>query len=213
MKLKVYKRDGGEAGRDATLDKAVFGIEPHDHSIWLDVRRIQAAGRQGTHKTKERGEIAGSTRKLYRQKGTGHARAGDIKSPLRRGGGTIFGPRPRNYRFKVNRKTSQLARRSALSYKAKEKAIRVIEDFAMDTPDTNDMVMMLDALNLADQKVLILTGGTSQTLYRSGRNVSKVTVREAENASTFDLLNAQVVVIQEDGLKALNRVLGGKAGK
>lgn len=210
MKLKVYNRDGAESGRSVTLEKSVFEIEPNDHTIWLDVRRIQAAGRQGTHKSKERSEITGSRRKLYRQKGTGHARAGDIKSPLRRGGGTVFGPRPRSYRFKVNRKTSQLARRSALSYKAKEKAIRVIENFAMDAPDTNAMIGMLEALELSGQKVLLLTSDTNLNVYRSGRNVPKMTVREAGNASTFEVLNAQVVLIQEEGVAALNRLLGVK---
>ena len=213
MKVNVFQQDGGDSGRSVTLDKTVFGIEPNDHTIWLDVRRIQASGRQGTHKTKERNEIAGSTRKLYRQKGTGHARAGDIKSPLRRGGGTIFGPRPRNYGIKVNKKTSQLARRSVLSHKAKADAIRVVEDFKLEEPDTNRMQDILAALELADKKVLLLTTELAPNLYRSGRNIPRFNVQEAATASTFDLLNAQVVLIQEGAAKVLSEKLGTKSKK
>lgn len=210
MKLKVYQKDGNEAGRSVNLDKSVFGIEPNDHTIWLDVRRIQANGRQGTHKTKERGEITGSTRKLYRQKGTGNARAGDIKSPLRRGGGTIFGPRPRNYGIKVNHKTRQLARRSALSYKAQNEAIRVVEDFSMETPDTNEIMNMLAALELGDAKVLLLTAAHDINVYRSGRNIPKFKVMEASQVSTVDVLDAQTVVVQEGAVKALSSLLGAE---
>src|SRR5690606_32531803 len=136
MKLSVYSRDGRETGRTVELDEAVFGVEPNDHVIWLDVRAIQAHGRQGTHKTKERSEVARSTRKLYRQKGTGNARAGDAKSPIRKGGGTIFGPKPHAYRVGVNKKTKRLARRSALAYKAQNDGLRVVEDFSLDAPKT-----------------------------------------------------------------------------
>lgn len=209
MKLKVLQKDGKETGRSVTLDTTVFGIEPNDHSIWLDVRRIQAAARQGTHKAKERSEVAGSTRKLYRQKGTGHARSGDIKSPLRRSGGTIFGPRPRDYSFKVNRKTSQLARRSALSYKATAGAIQVIENLQMDAPDTRALVDMLNALGLAGTKVLLLTGDVNLNVYRSGRNVPKLQVINADAASTLDVLNAQVLLLCEGALDGIGRVLGG----
>ncbi len=210
MKLKVYQKDGSEAGRTVNLDKSVFEIEPNDHTIWLDVRRIQANGRQGTHKAKERSEVAGSTRKLYRQKGTGHARAGDIKSPLRRSGGTIFGPRPRDYGIKVNRKTSRLARRSALSYKAQNKAIRVVEDFSMDAPDTNEIMNMLAALELGDAKVLLLTAGHEANVYRSGRNIPRFKVMQASQASTFDLLEAQTLVVQESAIPSLNDLSGSK---
>lgn len=213
MKVNVFQQDGADSGRSVTLDKTVFGIEPNDHTIWLDVRRIQASGRQGTHKTKERSEITGSRRKLYRQKGTGHARAGDIKSPLRRGGGTIFGPRPRKYGIKVNKKTSQLARRSVLSYKAKADAIRVIEDFKLEAPDTNRMQDILAALELAGKKVLLLTSEQAPNVYRSGRNIPRFKVQTADTASTFDLLNAQIVLMQEGAAKVLSEKLGTKTKK
>jgi large subunit ribosomal protein L4 len=208
MKVKVLQKDGTETGRTVTLDPAVFGIEPNDHAIWLDVRRIQADARQGTHKAKERNEVAGSTRKLFRQKGTGGARGGSSKSPLRRSGGTIFGPRPRDYSFKVNRKTSQLARRSALTYKAKADAIRVVEDFQFDAPDTAALRDLLRALGLGEAKVLLLTDGVRTNLHLSGRNLRKVQVLNADAASTFDVLNAQVLVVQETAFGGLGRVLG-----
>ncbi len=210
MKLKVLQRDGNDAGRTVTLDKSVFGIEPNDHTIWLDVKRVQANGRQGTHKSKERSEIAGSTRKLYRQKGTGHARAGDIKSPLRRGGGTIFGPRPRSYGIKVNRKTQALARRSVLSHKAKDDAIRVIEDFTFESPDTKGILQMISALELDGARVLLLTAGHDPNVYRSGRNIPKFDVLEATQASTLDLMNAKTLLIQEGAVKSLSAQLGAK---
>ena len=210
MKLKVLQRDGSEAGRTVTLDKSVFGIEPNDHTVWLDVRRVQASGRQGTHKAKERGEITGSRRKLYRQKGTGHARAGDIKSPLRRGGGRVFGPRPRNYDIKINRKTKALARRSVLSYKAKDEAIRVIEDFSLDAPDTQGLRKMISALDLASTKVLMLTTSHEANVYLSGRNIPKFKVMEASQASTLDLLDAKTLLIQEGAVKSLSALLGAK---
>lgn len=210
MKLKVLQRDGSEAGRTVTLDKTVFAVEPNDHSIWLDVKRIQANGRQGTHKSKERSEIAGSRRKLYRQKGTGHARAGDIKSPLRRGGGTVFGPRPRNYGIKVNKKTTALARRSVLSQLAKAESIRVVEDFSMDTPDTKEIRSMISALELNGSKVLLLTSEHDANVYKSGRNLTKFQVLEATQASTFDLLNAGTLLIQEGAVKSLSAQLGTK---
>ena len=210
MKLKVLQRDGKDAGRTVTLDKSVFGIEPNEHTVWLDVRRVQSNNRQGTHKSKERSEIAGSRKKLYRQKGTGHARAGDIKSPLRRGGGTIFGPRPRNYGIKVNQKTTALARRSVLSGKAKEDAIRVIEDFTFDSPDTQEIRQMISALELADSKVLLLTAAHDANVYKSGRNLPKFSVLEATQASTVDLLDAKTLLIQEGAVKSLSSLLGAK---
>ncbi len=211
MELKVYRQDGSEAGTTVTLDPSVFDIEPNDHAIWLDVRRIQANARQGTHKVKERSENSHSTRKLYRQKGTGYARAGDAKSPIRRSGGTIFGPRPRSYGFKVNRKTQHLARRSALTYKAREEAIRVIEDLSLETPSTRQVRDLLSALALDGRRVLILTAGHQAALYRSGRNVPKVSVREARNASTLDLLGADVIVMQQGALEVLTEQLGQAA--
>ncbi len=211
MELKVYRKDGSEAGRTVTLDASVFGIEPNDHAIWLDVRRIQAHARQGTHKSKERSETAGSTRKLYRQKGTGGARAGDAKSPTRRSGGTIFGPKPHEYRLKVNRKTQLLARRSALAHKAQAEAIRVVEDFTIDTASTKSLRAMLEGLKVAGRSVLVLTGAHDAATYRSGRNIEKVTVRSAANASTLDLIGAQVVVLQQAAVDVLVQRLGQSA--
>ncbi len=207
MKLPVYTRDGAESGRTVELDEAVFGLEPNDHVIWLDVRAAQAHGRQGTHKTKERSEVARSTRKLYRQKGTGNARVGDAKSPTRKGGGTIFGPRPHTYSVGVNKKTKQLARRSALAYKLQNDAFRVVEDFGFDAPKTRDMAAVLNALGLAGSKVLFLTPQYDETLFRSGRNLPKLTVRPATEASTLDLLGAGVVLVQEGALGALTDAL------
>ncbi len=213
MKVKVLQRDGNEAGRTVTLDKSVFGIEPNDHTIWLDVKRVQANGRQGTHKAKERAEITGSTKKLYRQKGTGHARAGSMKSPLRRGGGTVFGPRPRSYGIKVNQKTQALARRSVLSHKAKADAIRVIEDFTLESPDTREITQLISALELGGS-VLLLTSSHDANAYLSGRNVPKFSVLEATQASTLDLMNAQTLLIQESAVKSLSTQLGsGKSSK
>jgi large subunit ribosomal protein L4 len=206
MKLTVYTRQGAEAGRTIDLDDAIFGIEPNDHVIWLDVRSIQAAGRQGTHKTKERGEVAKSRRKLYRQKGTGNARAGDAKSPLRKGGGTIFGPKPHKYSVGVNQKTKQLARRSALAYKLEGGALRVIEDVTLDVPKTREIAGMLSS-NGIEGKTLVLTNGVDDTFYRSARNLKGVDVRPVREASTLDLLNAKTIVLQEGAVEALTEAL------
>ncbi len=213
MKVKVYQQDGTDTGKSVTLDKSVFEMDPNDHVIWLDVRRIQANSHQGTHKTKERGEVAGSTRKLYRQKGTGHARAGTSKSPIRRSGGRTFGPRPRDHSIKINRQTQQLARRSALSYKAKDKAIRVVEDFTFESPDTNELSAFLSNHDLSGQRVLLVTGSYSNELYRSGRNVPKLTVRNVTDISTLDVMSAHVVVMQKGALKTLSEQLGRKKKK
>jgi len=210
MEVKIFGSDGTATKRTVTLDPSVFEIEPHDHAIWLDVRRIQANARQGTHKAKERGEVRGSTRKLYRQKGTGFARAGDAKSPIRRSGGTIFGPRPRKYSLKVNKKTKQLARRSVLSYKAQDDAYRVVENLTVERASTRDLVALIAGLDLADTKVLVLTGENRPEIYRSSRNLSKVTVREARKASTLDLLSAHIVVIEERAIDTLVEQLGEK---
>lgn len=210
MDLKVYTADGAATDRTVTLDDAVFGAEPNDHAIWLDVRRIQANARQGTHKAKERSEVRGSTRKLYRQKGTGHARAGDAKSPIRRSGGTIFGPRPRDYGFKVNKKTSRLARRSALAYKAQSDAFRIVENLSIDGASTKSLVAMIAALDVADSKVLILTTEHSPAVYRSSHNLRKVDVKEVRQVSTLDLLNAQIVIVEEGAVDKLVEQLGEK---
>ena len=207
MKLTVYNRDGAEAGRSVDLDDAVFGIEPNDHAIWLDVRSIQAAGRQGTHKTKERGEVAKSRRKLYRQKGTGNARAGDAKSPLRKGGGTIFGPKPHKYKVGVNQKTKQLARRSVLAHKLNEQALRVIEDLRLEAPRTKEVAGMISGNGVTGGRTLILTNGLDDVFYRSARNLKSVVVKPADQASTLDLLNAKTVFLQEGAVEALTEAL------
>jgi large subunit ribosomal protein L4 len=212
MKVKIYKQDGTASSKSVSLDEKVFGVEPNDHAIWLDVRRIQANGRQGTHKAKERGEVAGSTRKLYRQKGTGSARAGSAKSPVRKSGGTIFGPKPRNYGIKVNRKTQHVARRSALTYKAKDDAIKVVENFSMEAPSTSTIKDMLAKMELSGKSVLLLTGSHDTAVYRSGRNVPKLTVRNASECSTLDVMKAQAVVFQEAAVDAIVSQLGSSEG-
>lgn len=203
MEAKVFQLDGSDAGRTVPLSEAVFGVEPNDHAIWLDVRRIQANARQGTHKAKERSEVAGSTRKLFRQKGTGFARAGSAKSPIRRSGGTIFGPRPRTYDLKVNRKTQALARRSALSSKADQGQISVIESLVLERASARTVASLVKALDLNGARVLFLTNGHNPELYRSGRNVEKVTVKNALEVSTLDVMQASVVLIEEGALDGL----------
>ncbi|TDI72971.1 MAG: 50S ribosomal protein L4 [Bacteroidetes bacterium] len=210
MKVSIYQQDGTDSGKSVTLDKTVFEIEPNDHAIWLDVRRIQGNARQGTHKTKERGEVNRSTRKLYRQKGTGHARAGSAKSPVRRSGGTIFGPRPHKYHIKVNRKTQLVARRSAWTYKAQNKALRVIEDFSMDAPDTQQLKTLLQSIDVGDKHVLLLTGEHSPAVNLSSRNLPKLKVLNVSDASTLDVMKAHCVVFQKTALKSISTQLGTK---
>lgn len=206
MKLTVYTRTGAEAGREIDLDDAVFGIEPNDHAIWLDVRAIQAHMRQGTHKTKERSEVARSTRKLYRQKGTGNARVGDAKSPTRKGGGTIFGPRPHEYNLRVNRKTKQLARRSAIAHKINAGTFRVLENLTLDAPKTREVAQVIKGHDLKG-RILVLTNGLDDVLYRSARNVPGVEVRDAAQASTLDLMGAKTILLQEGAIDALTNAL------
>jgi large subunit ribosomal protein L4 len=208
MDVEILQEDGIGSGRTTTLEPTVFDIEPNDHVIWLDVRRIQAHNRQGTHKTKERSEIRGSTRKLYRQKGTGRARVGDAKSPIRRGGGRAFGPSPRDYRLNLNKKTKRLARRSALTYKVHDDALHVVEDFSMDAPSTRQLRELLSLLDLSDQKVLVVTTNTEPEIYLSSRNMDSVTVQEAKSLSTLDVLGADAVVLQEGALDYITDLLG-----
>ncbi len=203
MKLDVYKIDGTKTGETIELTDDVFAIEPNDHVIYLDVKAFLANQRQGTHKAKERGEVRGGGRKPWRQKGRGTARAGTIRSPLWVHGGTIFGPRPRSYRQKINAKVKKLARKSALSYKAKANQIIVVEDFEFDTPKTKNVVNMLNALELSGKKVLLLTDGTKKNVYLSGRNIPKFNVLEAQNAATYHLLNNQVIVFQKSAVEKL----------
>ncbi len=210
MEIAVYNTNGNKTRRKAELDASVFDVEPNDHVLWLDVRRIQAHARQGTHKTKERNAVRGSRRKLYRQKGTGHSRAGDAKSPIRKTGGRAHGPRPRTYNIKLNKETKRVASRSALTYKAREEALRIIEDFSFDAPSTRELNDLLQALDLKGRKVLLLTAEYAPVIYRSSRNVDKIVVREARDVSTYDLLNADIILVQEGGLEVLTGRLGAK---
>jgi len=200
MDLDVYQHNGSLAGRTIALDSAVFGIDPNDHVLWLDVRRTQAAARQGAHKTKERGEVKGSNRKLYRQKGTGMARAGNAASPLRRGGGRIFGPRPHQYHVRLNKKVQRNARCSALSYKAREEAIRIVDPLKFEAPNSRALFSLLENLELAGHPVLIVTASHSPEVFRSSTNLNRVVVREARNVSTEDILRAKILVCEEDAL-------------
>ena len=193
MELNVLNIKGEETGRKVTLDDAIFGIEPNDHAIYLDVKSHMANRRSGTAKTKERSENAHSTRKLFRQKGTGGARRGDTKSPILIGGGTIFGPRPRDYEQKVNRKTKRLARLSALTYKAKDNAIVVVEDFTMDTYKTKDFAAILKALKIEDKKDLFLLHEANDQVRKSGANISNVTFAEPVSVNTYKVLDADPV--------------------
>ena len=204
MELSVVNTKGKDTGKKVKLSKNVFGVEPNDHAIYLDVKQYLANQRQGTHKSKERADIVGSTKKIKKQKGTGTARAGSIKSPVFRGGGRVFGPRPRNYSFKLNKKLKGLARKSALSYRAKTNDIYVVEDFSFDKPKTKDFVSMMEALNLNGKKILLLTGKNETNLYKSGRNISKVNVLEASKASTYDILNNQLLILQKSAIDAIS---------
>jgi len=203
MKVAVLNIKGEETGREVTLDKKIFGVEPNEHAVYLDVKSFLANKRQGTAKTKERNEIVGSTKKIKKQKGTGTARAGSIKSPVFRGGGTIFGPKPRDYRFKLNRKVKQLASKSILSSRAKEKAIHVLEDLNFETPKTKDFVNMLNSLSVNDKKALILVGGDNKNIYLSSRNLKKANVTTVAEVNTYDLINAERLILCESTLDQL----------
>ena len=200
MKVKVYNIKGEDTGRSVELPDDIFGIEPHEHSVWLDVKRYLNAQRQGTHKSKERSEISGSTRKLHRQKGTGGSRKGDINNPLYRGGGRVFGPRPRNYDIQVNAKVKRLARRSALSAKAQAGNLIVVEDFRLEAPKTSDFRNILAALKVADQKSLTVLPGYDQTLYLSCRNLPKAAIMPAQDLSTYQILHAGTIVVAESAI-------------
>lgn len=208
MKLDVYNIKGEATGRSVELPEEVFGIEPHEHSVWLDVKRYLNAQRQGTHKSKERSEMSGSTRKLHRQKGTGGSRKGDINNPLYRGGGRVFGPRPRNYDIQVNAKVKRLARRSALSAKAKAGQIVVVEDFTFEQPHTKSFLQVLHALRVVDKKPLTVTGAYDQTLYLSCRNLPKVDIAQAENLNTYQIMRAGSLVLAESAIEKIKEVCG-----
>lgn len=204
MELEVLKRNGESTGRTVLLSNEIFGIEPNDHAIYLDVKRYQASLRQGTHKAKERSEVSGSTRKLKRQKGTGTARSGDIKSPLFRGGGRVFGPMPRSYEIKINKKVRDLARRSALSYKAKESAILIIEDFNFEKPRTKEYKSFLESINCLGKKSLHFRTDDCDNVWLSSRNLEKVLVQKIDNMNTYEILNHQVILISESALDSIN---------
>ncbi len=203
MELSVLNKEGKETGRKVTLNDSIFGIEPSDHAIYLDVKQYMANQRQGTHKSKERAEIAGSTRKIKRQKGTGTARAGSIKSPVFRGGGTVFGPRPKNYGFKLNKKVKQLARKSALAYKAKENSILVIEDLNLETPKTKEIKALRSNLQIADKKSLFILPVENNNIYLSSRNLQDVSVVTASEISTYQVMNAKTIVLLEGSVKKI----------
>ncbi len=201
MKVDVLKIDGSKAGEKIELEKDIFEVEPNDHVIYLAVKAYLANQRQGTHKAKERSEVRGGGRKPWRQKGRGTARAGTIRSPLWVGGGTIFGPKPHKYTQKLNKKVKQLARKSALSIKAKNNQLLVVEDFDFETPKTKQLVDILNALDVAGKKALILTNGTKNNVFRSSKNIEKVKVLEAYKASAYDLLNNQVLILQKSAVE------------
>jgi len=208
MELKVYKIDGSETAKTVTLDDRIFNVEPNDHAIWLDVKNIMANKRQGTHNTLDRATVSGSTRKLKRQKGTGGARAGGIKSPTIRGGATAFGPHPRDYSFKLNKKIKRLARFSALTYKAKEGKIIVIEDMAFDAPKTKAFLNILKSFNLQDAKTLTLVNASNTNVYLSARNLKRANVMRAMDINTYDVLNATDLIICENSIADIEKMLG-----
>ena len=207
MEVSVLNIKGEDTGKKVVLNDAIFGIEPNDHVIYLAVKQYLAAQRQGTHKSKERSEIAGSTRKLIRQKGGGGARRGDIKSPVLRGGGRVFGPQPRDYWFKLNKKVKTLARKSALSYKAQQNAIVVVEDFNFEAPKTKDAKAMLNNLKVEGKKTLILLPEVNKNVYLSTRNIQRVEVMTASALNTYKVMNANVLVVTENALKLVDETL------
>jgi len=207
MEVNVLNISGKETGTRVQLSDSVFGIEPNDHAIYLDVKQYLANQRQGTHKSKQRNEIAGSTRKLYKQKGTGGARAGSVKSPLFNGGGRIFGPQPRDYSFKLNKKLKALARKSALSYKAQDNSIVVLEDFTFDSIKTKNYVQLTADLNVTDVKTLLVLGSANNNVYLSSRNLKKAKVVTADQLNTYDVLNAGKLLLTAGALKTLEEAL------
>lgn len=207
MDINVLDIKGQETGRKVTLSESIFGIEPNDHVIYLDVKQHMADQRQGTHKSKERSEVSGSTRKLGRQKGGGGARRGDINSPVLVGGGRVFGPKPRDYRFKLNKKVKNLARRSALSYKAQEQAILVVEDFNFEAPKTKDFVNIAKNLKVDGKKLLLLLPEANKNVFLSARNLQKAHVMVAKDVNTYKILDADVLIVTENSLKAVEGIL------
>ena len=210
MEVSVYNIKGEDTGRKVVLNDAIFGIEPNDHAIYLDVKQYMANQRQGTHKSKERSEISGSTRKLGRQKGGGGARRGDINSPVLVGGARVFGPQPRDYGFKLNKKVKALARKSALSYKVQENAILVIEDFNFEAPKTKQYVDLLQNLKVADKKLLMVLPEANKNVYLSARNIQRKEMAVASAVNTYQVLNADALVVTESALAVIEGTLMNK---
>ena len=208
MEVAIYNISGAETGKKATLNDEIFGIEPNNHAIYLDVKQYLANKRQGTHKSKQRNEVMGSTRKLKKQKGTGGARSGSILSPLFPGGGRVFGPVPRDYSFKLNKKLKLLARKSALTYKAKDNAITVVEDFAMEAPKTKEFIAITKNLKLDGKKILVVLPETNPVVSLSARNLQNVKVIPASNLNTYDVMNAAGIVLAETSVEAVNQMFG-----
>jgi large subunit ribosomal protein L4 len=207
MELAVYNIKGEETGKNVTLNESVFGIDPNDHAIYLDVKQYLANGRQGTHKTKERSEVAGSTKKIKKQKGTGTARAGDIKNPIFRGGGRVFGPTPRDYGFKLNKKVKKLARKSALAYKAKSDKIRIVEDFDLTSPKTSEYLGILNNMKINEKKSLLVITEQNKNIYLSSRNLQGAKVVLASEITTYDIMNASVLLLFESSVDVLDNLL------
>ena len=210
MELSVLNSTGQDTGRKVTLSEEVFGIEPNNHAMYLDVKQYLANQRQGTHKSKERNEVAGTTKKLKKQKGTGGARAGSMKSPVFIGGGRVFGPRPRNYSFKLNKKLKELARVSALSTLARENKVALVEALTLDAPKTSAFVQVINNLKINSRKTLIVTAQNDQNVYLSSRNLKGFKVSEAGNLNTYDLLNADTLLLTEESLKTLEQLYSTK---
>ncbi|MBE6290619.1 MAG: 50S ribosomal protein L4 [Bacteroidaceae bacterium] len=210
MEVSVYNIKGEDTGRKITLNESIFGIEPNDHAIYLDVKQFLANQRQGTAKSKERSEISGSTRKLGRQKGGGGARHGDINSPVMVGGGRVFGPKPRDYSFKLNKKVKQLARKSALSYKALNGGLMVVEDFSFEAPKTKEFVALLNNLKVSDKKLLLVLPEANKNVYLSARNLQRAKVQTVSGVNTYRVLDAGVVMFTEKALSAIDELLDKK---
>ena len=207
MEVAVLKSSGEASSKKVSLSESVFAIEPNDHAIYLDVKSYLANQRQGTHKSKQRNEISGSSKKLKKQKGTGGARAGNIKNPQIKGGGRIFGPQPRDYSFKLNKKVKDLARKSALSYKAKDNAVAVLEDFSFDAPKTKQFVALLNALSLGDKKTLLVLPEVNRNVVLSGRNIQNSKITTAEQINTYDVMNADSIIFVESAVSKIETLL------
>lgn len=207
MEVSIVKYSGEDTGRKVSLSDSVFGIEPNDHAIYLDVKSYLANQRQGTHKAKQRNEISGSSRKLKKQKGTGGARAGNIKNPLFKGGGRVFGPQPRDYSFKLNKKVKDLARKSALAYKAKDNAIAILEDFSFEAPKTKQYLNLLSSLSLSDKKTLLVLPESNKNIALSGRNIQRARITTADKINTYEVMNADKLIFVESSIDKVVNLL------